>query len=160
MDPWLERLEERREQRKQASRTVPLLGEELTVKASIAPEVGLRITKLEIQIAEHRAAVADAEKEGKPRPLVGVTDIEVLDVIESVIRDCLEPAALPVWAKLRDPAAPEPLDFEDLYLIAKGLVATVVGLPTGGPTDSSAGQGSGKRSSKARSSSRAAARKP
>lgn len=159
MDPWLEQFQERRAAREQADRSFTLLGEELTVKSTVAPEVGLRVARFDMQIAQYIQAVQEAEAKGEPRPLAGVTDEEMLELAESVIRDCLDPAAVPVWERLRDPGAKDPLDLVEIYGLARFMVGKVSGLPTERPSVSSAGPQNGRTSSKVKSGSRAATRR-
>lgn len=159
-DQWLEQFNARREARAQADREVHLLGATLTVKPSVAPEVGLRLARFQIAMSEYVAAYnAATEAGGEPPASSGYTDEEMLALSESVIADCLEPASLPSWQKLRAPGAAEPLTLLEIYGLANYLVGRAAGLPTDGSPASSAGRQNGQASSKAKSTSRAATRR-
>ncbi len=159
-DPWLAQFEERRKEREQADRSFTVLGEELVVKASVAPEVGLRLAKFQVAMAKYVADFQEAQAKQKPPPTdSGYTDEDMLELSESVIVDCLTPESLEAWQRLRDPARPEPLALLEIYGLAGYVLARASGFPTGGPSASSDGQRNGKSSSQAKSPSRAASRK-
>lgn len=158
-DPWLAQFEARRKEREQADRSVSLLGETLVVKAHVAPEVGLRLAAFQSKVNNWGRDVEQANKEGKPTPLLGVEDDEFLELSESVIVDCLEPESLKAWERMRAPGRPDPLSLMEIYGLAGFLLSKATRLPTVAPSDSSAGRQNGRTSSKVGSSSRAAARK-
>lgn len=159
MDPWLEQFEARRKEREEADRTFTVLGVDLTVKPSVAPEVALRFTSFEKRIAEFIDQSDRARTEGQPQPEAGIEDDEMLEIAESAIRTCLESSSLPAWEALRSPERDDPLGLLEIYGLARYVLGRASGLPTGGPTDSSAGPPSGSKRSAARSSSAAAALK-
>jgi hypothetical protein len=156
-DQWLEQFQARRDARAQANREVKLLGTTLTVKPSIAPEVGLRLAHFNIAMTNYVTAYNKAQTDGTTPPDgSGYDDTEMLALSESVIADCLTTDSLPAWQQLRAPDAPEPLTLLEIYGLANYLVSRAAGLPTDAPTGSPAGQRNGQTSSKARSRSRAA----
>ncbi len=159
-DPWLAQFEARRAEREKADRTFTLLGETLTVKPSVAPEVGLRLGKFQIAVAAFVEAYqkAEAEKTAPPEGS-GYTDEEMLALSESVIADCLTADSLPTWERLRRPDSEEPLTLIEIYGLATYVAGRAAGIPTGGPSASSDGPQNGNTSSKARSPSRAGTRK-
>lgn len=158
-DPWLVQFEERRKEREQADRSFALLGEELTVKANVAPEIGLRREAFQIKVAAYTVEVAEAQAAKEPVPELGVNDEEFLELSESVILACLEPDSLDAWKRLRAPDHPDPLSLMDIYGLSGFVLAKASRLPTVAPSGSSAGRQNGRTSSKAGSSSRAAARR-
>lgn len=155
MDPWLEQFDARRKQREQADRTFTILGQQLTVKPSVAPEPALRIADFETRLAQYLED-AKSRTNGDPVPELGVSDTEMLDMAETAIRAALEPDSLPAWEKLRAPDSTEPLDLLEIYGLAKYVLGRAARLPTDGPSDSSAGPKNTKPSSRVRSSSTAA----
>lgn len=159
MDPYLEQFVARRKEREQADRSFTLLGETLTVKASVAPEVGLRRGEFERRLAVFAATAEEARKANKPLPELGFSDQELLDLSDSIIFDCLEPASHDTWRKLRSPDSTDPLGLLEIYGLSGYVLSKASALPTGGPSASSDGQRSNGSSSTARSSSRAATRK-
>jgi hypothetical protein len=159
-DPWLEQFQVRRAEREKVDRAFTLLGETLTVKPSVAPEVGLRLGRFQIAMAAFVEDYQKAEAAKAPLPASsGYTDEEMLALSESVIVDCLTADSLPAWERLRRPDAAEPLTLIEIYGLATYVAARAAGLPTGGPSASSDGQPNGNTSSKARSPSRAGTRK-
>ena len=159
-DPWLAQFEARRAEREKADRTFALFGEELTVKASVAPEVGLRLGKFQIAMAAFVEDYQKAEAANTPLPeSSGYTDEEMLALSESVIADCLTADSLEAWQRLRRPDSAEPLTLLEIYGLASYVLGRATGLPTGGPSASSDGPQNGNTSSKGRSSSRAGTRK-
>lgn len=158
-DPWLEQFAERRKAREEADRTFDLLGESLTVRASVAPEAALRLAQFDIRVARYLEAAQEAEAKKLPPPELGVTDEEMLAMDEEAIRAALEPGSWAAWDRLRAPDAPEPLSILEIHGLARYVVSRVSGLPTERPAGSSAGPLNGSSSSKAKSGSRAAARK-
>lgn len=162
MDPWLEQFNARRTDRLERTRddrTITLLGETLTVKASIAPEVGIRIDEITTRLADYIERGQAAQQAGEPLPEAGISDTDLLDLSEATIRACLDPASTPAWERLRSPDSPDPLDLMEIYGLARFLVSKVTLLPTDAPSGSSDGQTNTEPSSKAGSPSTAAARK-
>lgn len=160
MDPWLEQFEARRKERETADRTFTLLGETLTVKPSVAPEIGLRIARFQMQMAEHVDAVNAAEKTGtEPPSRSGISTEEMLDLSESVIRSCITADSLEAWERLRASDAADPLNLMDIYSLAIYALSRASGVPTEGSSDSSDGPANTNGKSKGRSSSTAGARK-
>lgn len=158
-DAWLEDFEKRIADRQVSDRTFILLGEKLTVKPSVAPQVGLHFNETRNKVIQQTVARQEAETAGKDLPDPIVTDAELLDVIEQTIRACLEPESLKTWDKLRSPEHPSPLNWFDLYSLCDYVLSRASGLPTVASVASSNGRASAGRSSRAGSSSRAAARK-
>jgi len=158
-DPWLTQFEARRKERADKDRSFILGGETLTVRPSVAPEVGLRRGEFEARIAKFQIDVAEAEKAGKPQPELGVSDQELLDLAEGIIMDCLDPDSYDAWLRLRSPDNPDPLSLMDIYGLSGYVLSRVVRLPTDGPSASSDGPQTNGRNSKAASTSRAATRK-
>ena len=158
-DPWIQQFEARRAERAKADRSFEVLGEKLVAKASVAPEIGLRIADFQAKVALFTVAVAEAQQKGKPIPELGVSDTELLDLSEATIRACLEPGSIAAWERLRDPARKDPMTLMDIYGFATFVLAKATGLPTGAPDGSSTGPSRNGRSSTAASRSRAAGRK-
>lgn len=158
-DPWIQQFEARRKERLKADRSFTVLGETLTAKASVAPEIGLRIGEFQARVAVYTVAAQEAQVKGKPIPDLGVSDIEMLDLSEATIRACLEPSSIKAWERLRDPNRPEPMTLMDIYGFATYVLAKATGLPTDALADSSTGPARNGRSSTAASSSRAGTRR-
>lgn len=162
MDPWLEQFNARRADRADRTkddRTITLLGETLTVKPVIAPEVALRLDDFQSRIAEYLTVAEAAREAGAELPEAGIDDGDLLDVSEFAIRSALDPGSLDAWERLRSPEAAEPLGLMEIYGLARFLVSKVTLLPTDAPSGSSDGPTSNGASSKAGSSSTAAGRK-
>lgn len=159
-DPYLEQFEARRKEREAADRTFTLLGEELTVKASVAPEVGLEMQAFKRKLVAFWIASSEAERTNSPVPAPdGVTDPEMLELSESVIRACLTADTQAAWDRLRSPDAADPLTLPEIYGLADFVLSKASGLPTAGPSGSSDGPKSTKPRSRAKSPSTAAGRK-
>lgn len=160
MDPWLEQFEARRKEREAADRTFTLLGEELTVKPSVAPELALRLFGFKKKLLEYWTARLAAEENGTALPSGDdVSDELMLDLSESVIRGCLTFESLPAWERLRSDESEQPLSLPEIYLLADGVISKVTQLPTGGPSASSDGRTSTTKPSRVKSRSAAATRK-
>lgn len=138
MDPWLENFNATREARLQEDRSFELLGERLTVKVAVAPEVGFRLNDLRRTVREEMEATARAAEQNLPAPDV-TTDAEMLAVAEDTIHACLEPESLEAWRRLRSTDSVQPLTFREIFTLCDYILARASGIPTGGPTDSSAG---------------------
>jgi hypothetical protein len=158
-DPWLENWEARRKERESADRSFEVLGETLVAKASVAPEIGLRLAEFQSRIAVYVPLAQEAQEKGKPLPDLGVSDEELLALSEATIRACLEPASHEAWARLRDPERADPMSLMDIYGFATYVLSKATALPTGAPAGSSSGQASNGRSSTAASPYKAQARK-
>ena len=153
-DPWLTQFDERRKERELADRSFEFLGETLTHKATIAPEVGLKLGAFQRQQLAYTAAQEERAKKGEDREPMGVTDEELLELCEWTIRSCLEPESLPAWERIRAPEFPHPMDWSEIYYFATYIQAKAAGVfPTVAPTGSSDGQSNGASSSKAGSRS-------
>ena len=158
-DAWLDDFQRRIADRKVSDRSFELLGEKLTVKPSVAPQVGLNFNSTRDKVIQQTRARQEALDAGKDAPDPLVTDEELLDVIEQTIRACLEPSSLPAWDKLRSPEHASPLNWFDLYSLCDYVLSRASGLPTVASVASSNGRASAGRSSRAASSSRVAGRK-
>lgn len=161
MDPWLEQLLARREARETAARSVELLGEKLILKPAIAPEIAMRYYSAKGRLILYyvEAERLRAEKKEIPEMPVDLQDLALIDLFDDTMRSCLAEQSLEAWGRLRDPVRQNPLNWEDLFSLCEGILATASGVPTGGPTDSSDGPPKNGRSSKAGSPSRAVTRK-
>lgn len=138
MDPWLDNFNATREARLQENRSFELLGEKLTVKISVAPEVGFRRDDLRRKVRADIEAAKQAAERGDPAPAT-TSDEEIFAVAEDTIIACLDPESLPAWRRLRSPDQPVPLSFREVFALCDYVLARASGLPTGGPSESSAG---------------------
>lgn len=138
MDPWLDNFNATRHARLQENRSFPLLGEKLTVKISVAPEVGFRLQDLRRKVRDDLEAERQAKERNESAP-VGLTDAEMLSVAEDTIVACLEPGSLPAWLRLRSPDQAVPLSFREIFALCDYVLARASGIPTDGPSDSSSG---------------------
>lgn len=163
MDDFLQNFERRRAEREQADRTFTLAGVTLTHKPSVAPEVGSRLEAMRRKVA---AQLDEAQKRlaaAKDGALADLSDLDLRDedmiqVADETILDCLEPDSHAGWAKLRDPASPHPLNFEEVMSITDYLLGRVTGVPTVASADSSDGRTNTGSRSKGSSSRRAKTR--
>lgn len=158
-DPWLEQWEQRRQERAQTDRSFTVLGETLTAKASVAPEIGIRLAEFQTRVAAYVPVAQAAQAKGEPLPELGVSDEEMLALSEATIRACLEPASITGWERLRDPERADPMTLMDIYGFATYVLSKATGLPTGASGGSSAGPQSNGRSSTAASPSRGKTRR-
>jgi hypothetical protein len=158
-DPWLIQFEALRKEREEADRSFKILGETLTVKASVAPEIGFRLGEFQAKLVAYQAADKERETRGEPPSEMGVTNAEFVELSEWTIRSCLEPDSVAAWERLRAPDAKDPLTLLDIYAVATYVQARASGLPTVGPADSSAGPQTNGTSSTAASPSPAAPRR-
>lgn len=138
MDTWLDNFNATREQRLKDDRSFTLLGERLTVKISVAPEVGFRLAALRRRVRDDIEATQQANERGETAPDV-TTDAEMLAVAEDTIVACLEPESLDAWRRLRSADQPIPLSFREIFSLCDYILARASGIPTDGPSDSSAG---------------------
>jgi hypothetical protein len=172
-DEFLTRFEERRAAREHADRTVTIAGEKLVYRPTVAPEVGLRLEAMRQKVVEQLERLRDAaqkaerdtaaaEGNGTDVDLTAlndalermeVSDEDMLLIGDETVLACLEPSSHPAWARLRDPAATQPLTFDEVFELADYLLGRVAGVPTSAPADSSDGRTETSRSSKGRSSS-------
>lgn len=139
MDPWLDNFNATREARLKENRSFALLGEQLTVKISVAPEVGFRLSDLRRKVRDDLEASKLAAERGEPAPADVTTDAEMLAVAEDTIVACLDPESLPAWRRLREPGRVVPLSFREIFALCDYILARASGIPTEGPSDSSAG---------------------
>lgn len=147
-DPWLTQFEARLEEREREDRSFPLLGETLVYKASVAPEVGLRLGAFQRESIAYARAVQAAQQAGEAAPEVTVSDQEMLDLGEWVVRSCLEPESVGAWERIRSPDAARQLSLIDIYELAMYLQAKAAGsLPTVAPIGSQDGRRIGGASS-------------
>ena len=147
-DPWLTQFEERRKERDQEDRTFDFLGERLTHKAQVAPEVGFRLGAFQRKQIAYTAEQEERAARGEDREPMGVTDEEFLELCEWTIRSCLEPDSIAAWERIRDPNHPDPMTLLEIYGFATYVQAKAAGVfPTVEPTGSSAGPANGKTSS-------------
>ena len=158
-DQWLTSFEERRKEREQADRSFVLLGETLTVKPSVAPQVGIRLNAARATAISDLVAAQAARDKGQDVPAPGITDEQMLEIAEETIRALIEPSSLEGWERLRSADNPAPLTFREIFELCDYLIARASGIPTDALAGSSNGQSAGKRSSKAASSSKAAGSK-
>ena len=100
-DQWLTNFEERRKEREQADRSFVLLGETLTVKPSVAPQVGIRLNGARATVINDMVAAQAARDKGQDVPAPGITDEQMLEIAEETIRALIEPASLKAWERLR-----------------------------------------------------------
>lgn len=161
MDPWLEQFNARREERERRARIVELLGETLTLKPAVAPQVAIRYYDAKRRLLTYYAEAEQLRQENKevPEPPVDLQDPALIDLFDDTMRSCLAAESLESWGRIRDPERADPLNWEDLFNLCEGILATASGFPTERPTGSSDGPPKNGRSSKAGSSSRAATRK-
>lgn len=159
IDPWLQQYNERRQRAKETPRSFEFEGETISYKPFVAPEVGLRRQAFQQKVNEYVTAVAEARAADKPIPEMGVDDITMLDLSESVIRDCLTPEGVEAWERIRSPDNAEPLGLLEIYGFSGYLLSKVSEVPTDGAPGSSPGQQNGRTSSKDESSSKAGTRK-
>lgn len=138
MDPWLENFNATRSARLKENRSFSLLGEQLTVKISVAPEVGFRLADLRRKVRDDLEAAKQAVELKQAAPEV-TSDAEMLAVAEDTIVACLEPDSLPAWRRLRSPEAAVPLSFREIFSLCDYILARASGIPTDGPSDSSNG---------------------
>lgn len=159
-DTFLERFEQRRQEKLAADRSFPLAGETLVHKASVAPEIPMRLqetrAKVTAQLLVAKELIAKANGKGVNADDIVISDDELLLMGEETVLACLEPESHDAWARLRDPKAAYPLDFDDVMSVADYLVSRVTGIiPTVAPVDSSTGRRQTASTSKARSRSTA-----
>ena len=169
-DDFLAAFEARRAAREQADRSFELAGEKLVYRASVAPEVGMRLEEMRqrvrAQLETLRAALDAAEKApeqngGEPdlTPVAAVldgmdvSDADMLQIGDETVLACLDPASHEAWARLRSNDAAQPLIFDEVFEIADYLLGKVAGIPTDAPADSSAGRTEIDKPSKEKSSS-------
>lgn len=149
-DPWLQQFEQRRAEREQADRSFTFLGETLTHKAAVAPEVGFRLGEFQRRQLAYQLAQEEKIAKGEEPDELGVSNEELLDLCEWTIRSCLEPESIPGWERVRDPKFPQPMSLLEIYGFATYIQAKASGVfPTGAPTGSSDGRQNGGSSSKA-----------
>lgn len=158
MDPWLEQFEQRIKERETQHETVTVLGTELRLKPSLAPQVAIRYLaakrRLTVFYLEREAAVkAKKPPPGHPPDLL---DEALLEMFEDTARACLTADSIPGWTELRSPDRDVPLSWQDVMELCEYLVARAAYHPTDGPSGSSDGPSTNGASSKAASSSRAA----
>lgn len=126
-DDFLERFEQRRQERLQADRTVTIAGVDLIYRPSISPE-----TALLLEETRDRYVSQNGSRDITATHLVNVADQSILE--------CLEPASHQAWANLRDPAAEYPLSLSDVFDLAEYLLGKAAGTPTDAPSGSSDGR--------------------
>ncbi len=156
-DPWLEQFEARIAEREKQHDTVTLLGVELALKPSVAPQVAIRYLdakrRLTIFYLEREAARKAKKKE--PEQPADLYDIPLLDLLEDTARACITSDSLPAWQELRSPDRDVPLAWQDVMELCEYLIARATTHPTEGPSASSDGPETNGASSKVASSSRA-----
>jgi hypothetical protein len=157
-DPWLEQFEARIREREQQHDTVTLLGVDLKLKPSVAPQVAVRYLSAKRRLTQfylEREAAAKAKKKEPEHP-ADLYDEPLLDLFEQTARACITAESLPAWQDLRSPDRDTPLDWRDVMELCEYLISRAAYHPTDGPSGSSDGPSSNGVSSKAGSSSRAA----
>lgn len=155
-DPWLEQFEARIAGREQEHETLTLLGVELRLKPSVAPQVAIRYLSAKRRLTEFylaREAAVKAKKKEPEHP-ADLYDEPLLDLFEATARACITADSLPAWQELRSPDRDVPLGWRDVMELCEYLVARAAFHPTDGPSASSDGHSSNGASSKAESSSR------
>lgn len=148
-DEWLEKFEQAHADRETADRTFTLLGEELTVKASVAPEVALRLTAMRRAVTadlENLRAAETARQEAiaagadpatlTALPKLEISDQAMIDTAEATVLACLEPTSHDTWHRLRAPDHPKPLTFAEIFQICDYVIGRASATPTGGPAAS------------------------
>lgn len=148
-DEWLEKFEQAHADRETADRTFTLLGEDLTVKASVAPEVALRLTAMRRAVAADLDSLRAAETARQEAitagadtstltalPKLEITDQAMIDTAEATVLACLEPASHDGWHRLRSPDHPTPLTFAEIFQICDYVIGRASATPTGGPAAS------------------------
>jgi len=158
-DAWLTEFEKRRGERETADRTFTLLGEQLTVKATVAPQITIRFNNARRDaILDAQAAIA-AREANTDLPDPRITDEQMIEIAEETARALLDDSSLDAWERLRSSDNPAPLSFREIFEVCDYLIARASGLPIDAPAASSNGRQTGGRSSTAGSSSKAAPRK-
>lgn len=153
-DPWLTQFEARMAEREQEDRSFLLLGERLVYRASVAPEVGIRLGEFQRASIAYARDVQARKDAGEPSPEATITDQEMLELGEWIIRSCLEPGSVEAWERIRSPDAARQLTLIDIYELAMYVQAKAAGtLPTVAPIGSPDGRRIGEPSSKGASRS-------
>ncbi len=167
MDEWLDQLNQRRQERRDANLEVVVDGVTLRVKPGVAPEAAIRFEAGRVGLIRHSIAIVEAnetnaelEKEGKPTVDLPewpeeLKDAPMLELIEDTAHAVLDQGSWAGWAQLRDPNAAVPLTFPDIFALLRGLINKASGFPTDAPADSSAGPTTTEPSSTEPSSSTA-----
>lgn len=171
MDEWLTKFEEARKAREAAERTIPLAGETLRFRATVAPEVIFRFRdsqrikledlKASYEWGEKMQAAQNMNGEGEEEiarlieqmPIQRQADSDLLNVADATILALLEPGSHEAWARLRSEENPHPLTYDECFDFLDYLLGRVADLPTVAPTDSSPGRTQTASKSKAESSS-------
>lgn len=163
-DTFLQQFEERRQARLQTERSFVLAGETLVHKPSVAPEVGHRLEAMRQRVAEELAEARQRIEKANGKPpdlsdLETISDDVMIKAADDAILACLDPDSHAGWARLRDPDAAYPLNWNEVVEIADWLLGRVTGIPTDAPADSSDGRTQTGKNTKAASSSRATGRR-
>jgi hypothetical protein len=158
MDPWLDQFETRIRDRAAQHDTITLLGIDLRLKPSVAPQVATRYWDAQRRLTEFYVARDDAQKTGNPPPdqPADLYDEPLLTLIEETARACITADSVAGWNELRAADRDIPLNWRDLLELMPYLLARASHHPTDGPSDSSDGPSKNGATSKAGSSSRAA----
>lgn len=160
---FLRALKERHAAREKADRSFELLGETLTYRAGVAPEVGNRLQQagaelfdfskqMQATVESGGEKITEAEFAELMRNL-GDARWRLFEIADQTALACLEPASHEAWARLRSEDAASPLSQDDVLEVARELVVRVTGLPTDAPTGSSDGRNGTAKRSKENSSS-------
>lgn len=148
-DQWLERFEERIAERADTGETLTIIGEKITLKPAIAPQVAIRYYDAKLRLIDYYLAREKAEAADEPVPelAVDLQDEALLALVEETARACIAPDSLAAWEQLRSPDRANPLAWRDVMSLCEHLLNKASGVPTEGPTDSSDGPKSTSTSS-------------
>lgn len=140
-DKWLEKFAADREERERVNRTLEILGETLTVKPSIAPQVATRYFDIKRQLAQNYVEKEEAKKTGSEPPVTPeeLLDPAIIDLLDETCLACLTADSVSAWKRIRDPQHPAPPGWNDLFSLCEYLIGRASGHPTDGPDDSSTG---------------------
>lgn len=159
-DPWLERFEEGRKNRRDADRTIHLLGEDLTLRPAVAAQVAIRFGELGRRWNDYLARFNEAKQKGSELPTdAGIQDEEMFAISDATIRACIERASWAAWERLCGEDADDPLAVFEIFRLADWFLAKVAALPTDAPSASANGRATTNHSSTAASGSPAKTRK-
>lgn len=141
-DDWLDTFNEGIAVRERGERSFEVLGETLTVKPSLAPQVAIRYFTAKRRLIEFTALRIAAEAEGAEKPPLpeDLQDEALLELMDMTARACLDTATAPAWDRLRSDDHPTPLDWDQLFSLCEYLIGRASTHPTDEPIGSSNGQ--------------------
>lgn len=168
-DDFLADLKRRHAERAAADRTFDLLGESLTHRPSVAPEVARTLEEAGQALADladrHRHALNGGREDIPDEEFLVMLNEQadaqrlVLDAAEHTVLACLEADSHASWARLRSEAAASPLTADDVLEVARQLVVKLSQHPTLAPGGSSPGRKPTGAASRGTSSSTGRTRK-